>query len=252
MILPVEAGNYDFPEGAKNKVVYLRGARTGSVEDAPDPILYYDFEDGFVLSADGKKLLVWRDESAAIVKLAADQKMDKPLRLAEMEMLVDPKAEWRLLFNDAWRFQRDFFYDPRMHGVDWDAMRAQYGALIDDAVTRWDVNYVIGELIGELNASHSYRGGGDTENADRRGVGLLGVNWTLVDNAGNEVVGRGLPAGQGAYRIDEIVRGAAWDAELRSPLDQPGVDVSEGDYVLAVNGNPVDTSKDPWASFQRS
>jgi tricorn protease len=261
VILPVEAGNYDIPEGAKGKVVYFRGARTGSIEDAPSPILYYDFKereektivgdaDGFVLSADGKKLLVWKDESAAIVKLAADQKMDKPLRFAEMEMLVDPRAEWRLLFNDAWRFQRDFFYDPGMHGVDWDAMRDQYGALIDDAVTRWDVNYVIGELIGELNASHSYRGGGDTEAGERRGVGLLGVNWTLVDGAGNEVEGRGLPTGQGAYRIDEIVRGAAWDAELRSPLAVPGVDVSEGDYVLAVNGNPVDTSKDPWASFQ--
>jgi tricorn protease len=261
VILPVEAGNYDIPEGAKGKVVYFRGARTGSIEDTPSPILYYDFKereektivgdaDGFVLSADGKKLLVWKDESAAIVKLAADQKMDKPLRFAEMEMLVDPRAEWRLLFNDAWRFQRDFFYDPGMHGVDWDAMRDQYGALIDDAVTRWDVNYVIGELIGELNASHSYRGGGDTEAGERRGVGLLGVNWTLVDGAGNEVEGRGLPTGQGAYRIDEIVRGAAWDAELRSPLAVPGVDVSEGDYVLAVNGNPVDTSKDPWASFQ--
>jgi len=261
VILPVEPGNYDIPEGAKGKVVYHRGARTGSVEDAPSPILYYDFEereektivddaDGFALSADGKKLLVWKDESAAIVKLAADQKMDKSLRLAEMEMLVDPRAEWKLLFNDAWRFQRDFFYDPGMHGVDWDEMRAQYGALIDDAVTRWDVNYVIGELIGELNASHSYRGGGDTEAGDRRGVGLLGANWALVDNAGNVVQGRGLPAGQGAYRIDEIIRGASWDAEVRSSLDVPGVDVSEGDYVLAVNGNPVDTSKDPWASFQ--
>ncbi len=261
VILPVEPGNYENPTGAKGKVLYHRQARAGSVEDTPSPVVYYDFDereektvvpdaDGFMLSADGKKLLVWKDESAAIVKLAADQKMDKPLRLAEMELLVDPRAEWRQLFADAWRFERDFFYDPGMHGVDWDAMREQYGALIEDAVTRWDVNYVLGELIGELNSSHSYRGGGDTERADRRGVGLLGVNWALVDNAGTEVAGRGLPAGQGAYRIAEILRGAQWDAEVRSPLDLPGVDVNEGDYVLAVNGIPVDTSKDPWASFQ--
>ena len=261
VILPVEPGNYENPTGAKGKVLYHRQARAGSVEDTPSPVVYYDFEereektvvpdaDGFLLSADGRKLLVWKDESATIVKLAADQKMDKPLRLAEMELLVDPRAEWRQLFADAWRFERDFFYDPGMHGVDWDAMREQYGALIEDAVTRWDVNYVIGELIGELNSSHSYRGGGDTERADRRGVGLLGVNWALVDNAGTEVAGRGLPAGQGAYRIAEILRGAQWDAEVRSPLDLPGVDVNEGDYVLAVNGIPVDTARDPWASFQ--
>ncbi len=263
VILPAEAGNYENPTGAKGKLVYHRLARSGSGEDAPNPIVYYDFEereektivpdaDGYVLSADGKMLLVWKnaDQTAAIVKLAADQKFDKPLRLAEMEVTVDPRAEWRLLFNDAWRFQRDYFYDPGMHGVDWNAMRAQYGALIDDAVTRWDVNYVIGELIGELNASHSYRFGGDAETADRRGVGLLGVNWALVDDAGNEVTGRGLRAGEGAYRIAEIIRGAEWDADVRSPLDQPGLDVHQGDYVLAVNGNPIDTSKDPWASFE--
>ncbi|MEJ2336490.1 MAG: PDZ domain-containing protein, partial [Gemmatimonadales bacterium] len=263
VILPAEAGNYENPSGAKGKLVYHRLARSGSGEDAPNPIVYYDFEereektivpdaDGYVLSADGKMLLVWKnaDQTAAIVKLAADQKFDKPLRLAEMEVTVDPRAEWRLLFNDAWRFQRDYFYDPGMHGVDWNAMRAQYGALIDDAVTRWDVNYVIGELIGELNASHSYRFGGDAETADRRGVGLLGVNWALVDDAGNEVTGRGLRAGEGAYRIAEIIRGAEWDADVRSPLDQPGLDVHQGDYVLAVNGNPIDTSKDPWASFE--
>ncbi|MEE8446971.1 MAG: S41 family peptidase [Gemmatimonadota bacterium] len=261
VILPPEAGNYENPTGVKGKVVYHRQARTGEGEDAKSPVVFYDFKereektvvedaDGYVLSADGKKLLVWKDETAAIVDLKADQKMEKPLRLAEMEMLVDPKAEWGLLFADAWRFQRDFFYDPNMHGVDWDAMREQYGALLEDAVTRWDVNYVIGELIGELSASHSYRGGGDTDEADRRGVGLLGVNWALVDNTGVEVVGRGVPMGQGAYRIQEIIRGAAWDADPRSPLDQPGVDVSEGDYVLAVNGSPLDTDKDPWASFQ--
>ncbi len=96
------------------------------------------------------------------------------------------------------------------------------------------MNWVIGQLIGEVNASHTYVGGGQTERAERRGVGLLGVDWILEN---------------GAWRIARIVRPAAWNVEDRSPLDAPGVDVREGDYVLAVNGIPLDTAKEPYAAF---
>jgi tricorn protease len=97
------------------------------------------------------------------------------------------------------------------------------------------VDFVLGDFIGELNASHTYRGGGDEEQAPTRGVGLLGVDWELAD---------------GAYRIKHVVHGGAWDADARAPFAEPGLGVKEGDYVLAVNGVPLDTSKDPWASFQ--
>jgi tricorn protease len=150
-------------------------------------------------------------------------------------MTVSPREEWRQMFNEVWRTYRDVFYDPGMHGLDWDALRSHYGALLDDAVTRWDVNFVIGELIGEVNASHTYVGGGDTERATVRRVGLLGVDWSLEN---------------GAYRIARIVRGAPWDIEVRSPLAEPGVDVNEGDYVLAVNGRPLDTGAEPFAAFE--
>jgi len=91
------------------------------------------------VTADGKKLLAVKDKTFAIVELKEKQKLDKPLAVAELEMEVDPAAEWRQIFNDAWRFERDFFYDPNMHGVDWKAMRERYGKLLEDAVTRWDV-----------------------------------------------------------------------------------------------------------------
>ncbi len=190
---------------------------------------------GFQVSADGKKVLVASNGRFGIVDLKPGQKIETPLRTSDLAMTVDPVAEWRQIFNDAWRFNRDMFYDPNMHGVDWEAIREQYGRLLDDAVTRWDVNFVLGEMIAELNASHTYRGGGDEETAESRGVGLLGVDWSLEN---------------GAYRIHRIVEGAPFDSEVRSPLRQPGVDVSEGDYLLAVNGTPVDTSRDPWAAFQ--
>jgi tricorn protease len=245
VILPPEAGNYTRLQAVSGKVLYRRLPRTGSGENE-SPIVYWDLgereektvmgdADGFLVTADGKMMLVWNNESFAIVKVAANQKMDKRLRTRELEATIDPRAEWRQLFADVWRLERDYFYDPNMHGVDWTAMREQYGRLIEDAVTRWDVNFVIGELIAELNASHTYRRGGDTESVERRSVGLLGVDWSLEN---------------GAYRIEKIIDGAPWDAEARSPLARPGVDASVGDYVLAVNGVPLDTSKDPWASFQ--
>jgi tricorn protease len=245
VVLPPEAGNYTGLGAVKGKVLYHRRPRTGSGEES-SPIVFWDLEDreektivedadGYGVSANGKKMLVAANSKVAIVDVAPKQKMDKPLATSSMEMVVDPAAEWRQIFNDAWRIERDYFYDPNMHGVDWQAMRERYGALLDDVITRWDLNFIIGELIGEMNTSHSYRGGGDVERGKRRGTGLLGVDWELVDDA---------------YRIASIVTTAPWDAEVRSPLAEPGVDVDEGDWVLAVNGTPIDTSKDPWAAFE--
>jgi tricorn protease len=245
VVLPPKGGNYQGLHAVQGKIVYQRGARSGSGENK-SPLVYYDLTereektilddvDGFVVTRDGKKVGVAANGRWAIVDLKPAQKMDKPLRTAEMEVVVDPRAEWHQMFTDAYRLERDFFYDPNMHGVDWKGLRDRYGKLIDDAVTRWDVNVVLGDFIAELNSSHTYRGGGDEESGPRRGVGMLGVDWKLEN---------------GAYRIGHIVQGGPWDADARSPLKEPGVDVKEGDYVLAVNGVPVDVSKDPWAAFQ--
>ncbi len=138
------------------------------------------------------------------------------------------------MYHEVWRLERDFFYDPNMHGVDWKAVGERYRKLIDSCVTRWDVNFVIGELIAELSASHTYRGGGDTDEAQPKNVGYLGIDWEIAD---------------GAYRIKKIISGAPWDS-LRSPLNDPGIKVKEGDYILAVNGESLRTDQDPWAVFE--
>jgi tricorn protease len=245
IILPPKAGNYDDLAAVKGKLVYRRPPRTGSGDDK-SPVLYYDLAereektilddaDGIEVTADGKKLLAAKSRKFSIVEVKEKQKLDKTLRTAEMQSLVDPRAEWRQMFTDTFRFERDYFYDAGMHGVDWAALGKRYAALIEDAVTRWDVNFVLGEFIAELNASHTYRGGGDEERGLARGVGLLGVDWEVAD---------------GAYRIKRIVRGGPWDLDVRSPLTEPGVRVKEGDYVLAVNGVPLDPARDPWAAFQ--
>jgi len=245
VVLPPKAGIYADLTAIKGKLLYRRPPRAGSGEEK-SPVVFFDLaereektvvEDAnhFEATADGKKLLVVSKDKYAIVEIKPNQKLDKPMSTADMEAPVDPRAEWRQLFADAFRFERDFFYDPGMHGVDWAGLRQRYGKLLEDAVTRWDVDFVLGEFIGELNASHTYHGGGDTEQAPKRTVGMLGVDWELAN---------------GAYRIKRIVRGGPWDAPVRSPLDDPGVVVKEGEYVLAVNGVPLDIKADPWASFE--
>lgn len=246
VILPTKPGRYADLCAVSGKLIYRWQPRTGSDATA-SPLDFYDLEkretkriiddvDGMELAADRTKLLVRKDKIYAIIEPKEGQKLDKKLATGAFEAAVDPVAEWKQIFTDAWRLQRDFFYDPGLHGVDWDAMRERYGKLLADAVTRWDVNYVIGELIAELNSSHTYRSGGDTEKATERGVGYLGCDFVLTN---------------GAYRIAKIVDGAPWDSEVRSPLLQPGItNIQAGDYLLAVNGEPVDTSKDPWAAFQ--
>jgi tricorn protease len=245
VILPPAAGNYGNIAAITGKVIYHRAPSTGS-SDKKKSVVYFDFDkleektivddaDVFQISADEKKIIVAKQNSFSVVDIAPDQKLDKKLPTNQLEMTVVPREEWKQIFTDVWRMQRDFFYDKNMHGVDWDAMKKQYGELIDNAVTRGDVNYIIGELISELNASHTYRGGGDDETPLQRQVGYLGVDWELND---------------GAYKIKRIVNGAVWDTEVRSPLLASGIKVKEGDYILAVNGVLIDVKKDPWSAFE--
>ena len=245
IILPPEAGNMGNLAAADGKIIYMRYPNSGS-DGEDSELMFFDLKEkesktimknvnGYELSADGKKLLVRQGRNLGVVGVGSDQKMDKQLALNKMEMTIDPKAEWQQIFNDTWRFERDFFYDKNMHGVDWVAMRKQYGDMIQYAVTRNDVNFILGELIAELNASHTYNGGGDQETPEHKAVGYLGVDWAKD---------------HGQFKIKTIIRGADWDSEVRSPLDEPGVNVKEGEYILAVNGMALADYTDPWAAFE--
>ena len=245
VILPVKPGNYGRLSAVKGRIIYIAFPNTG-VSDGKSTLKYYDIDkreektiledvNGYVLSEDGKKILVRRLTTYAIIKPDENQKFEKPLRIAEMQMAVEPMAEWKQIFMDAWRLERDYFYDPNMHGVNWNLVKDRYSKMLEGAMTREEVNVVLGEMIGELNASHTYKGGGDEEQEKRAAVGYLGIDWQ--------------PAGK-YYKIKNIVRPAAWDAEVRSPLDISGTDIKEGDFILAVNGIPLTTDEEPFAAFQ--
>ncbi|TKG89611.1 peptidase S41 [Puteibacter caeruleilacunae] len=244
-LFPMKPGRYGQLGAVKGKMIFMQYPRAGAA-NGQSQLKYYDLKareektilndlGGYSLSANKKKMLVGKGRTYAIINVAPNQKMDKKLNLSNLDITVDPKAEWKQIFADAWRIERDFFYDPNMHGVDWEAMKNRYGKLVDDAVTRDDINYVIGELIGELNASHAYRSGGDLEYGSRKSVGYLGINWKFEN---------------GHYRIGKILKGATWDVEARSPLSKPGLKVKEGDYIFAVNGRMLEAGKEPYVAFE--
>jgi tricorn protease len=239
------AGNYAEIAAIDGKLLYRRFPNTGTAGEQP-AIYMYDIEkreekrvmanvNGFRVSHDGKSILIAQGNNFGIIKPNPDQKIEKPLNTAGMEMILNPREEWNQLFNDTWRRYRDFFYDPGMQQVNWNNIRKQYGELMKDAITRWDVLNIQQEMISELSAGHTYVNGGDVESSTNRGHGFLGIDWELSG---------------GAYRIKRIVRPAQWDNEVRSPFDATGISVKEGDYILAVNGKTIDTNIEPYAAFE--
>ena len=244
-ILPLPAGNYGQIASVEGKLVYHRFPNTGA-QGGPPSIYVYDIDKreektlltggtAFAVTRDGKNILVRTSQGFGIVKPNPDQRVDKVLPTADMEMILHPKEEWKQIFNDTWRRYRDFFYDPSMHQVNWNTIRKQYGALVEDAITRWDVQNIQQEMISELSAGHTYAGGGDVELGRNRTHGFLGIDWELANNA---------------YRVKKIIRPGKWDHEVRSPFELSGVNVKEGDYILSVNGRPLDPNIDPYAVFE--
>lgn len=241
--LPVGSGQIDQLGALPGKVIFRWPPRKGS-NNKTSPLSVWDIETrqekqivddvaGYELSADRKKLLLSRGGGWSITNAAEGAGAGKTIGVT-LEMTVNPVAEWRQLFDDAWRIQRDFFYDPFLHMVAWQDMRERYGRMLAACATRYDVNYVLGELLGELNSSHTYRSGGDLDSGPSRAIGYLGCDFDLKD---------------GAYRIAKIIDVAPWDTDVRSPLREPGVKVNAGDFLLAVNGRKLDITQEPYLAF---
>ncbi len=244
-ILSVKAGNIGRLLAFKDKLVYVRYPNTGSGGKTRS-LYFWDLKKdeekkviddiSFVKpTSDGKSMLVKVKGKYGIIKPASGQKIEKPIPTKDMVMSWIPKEEWKQIFMDTWRRHRDFFYDPNMQGVDWEAMRDRYYKLVDDARTRWDINNLQLSLVAELSAGHTYSGGGETERVPYTGGGFLGIDW--------ETAGK-------LYKIKRIVKPAEWDTKVRSPFDKPGVKVKAGDYIHSVNGVSLNTKVDPYAAFE--
>ncbi len=230
--LPVKAGNYWNINPVKDVVYFVYSS---SKSNGPE-LKMYDLEaeketelgdiGSFVISANHKKMLISMQGKRAIIDMPKSKvKPEEFLDTKDMKMLVNLKEEWAQIYNESWRQMRDFFYDPNMHGVNWPAIRDKYKVLLPYVKNRNDLNYIIGEMIGEISVGHAYVLGGDKPNPERIKTGLLGAKVSKDAS--------------GYFKIDEILPGENWTKNGRSPLTEVGVNVNEGDFITAVNGMPT-------------
>ena len=228
--LNAPAGNYGDLSANAEGVFFVAGGDddAGSAElrflglDADDKPEAVATVTGYALSAAGNKLLLRRGDKFAIVDAKPKADFDaNALALSRMELRIEPRCEWRQMFVDGWRILRDWFYDPGMHGEDWNAIRAKYEALLPHVAVRADLDYLLQEIAGEANAGHVYVERGDEPRVERKSGGLLGAELASHES--------------GYVRIARIFPGENWNPMLRSPLTEPGVNVAEGEYILAVD-----------------
>ena len=253
LALPLPAREYRSLQAGDGKLFYLEAHPNefGSRKPTLYTLHAFDMKErkseeylrelrAYWLSGDGKKLLCLGEKNDDYVVIDAEKKPEgspDKLKLGGMEVYVDPRAEWQQMFDEVYRIQRDFFYDPHMHGVDWEAARERYRPFLDHLGHRDDLNYLFAEMMGELVVGHAYVGGGDIPAPDKVACGLLGADYEVAD---------------GHYRILRIYRGLNWHPELRAPLTEPGVQVSEGEYILAVNGETLMADDNIYRLFERT
>jgi len=249
LALPLKPAGYDdLQVGATGQIFYRK--EPGAQHGADTSLNRYDLDkrkedtlaeaiSGFQISSDGKRVLVEAKDAWSICEAADKLDLAKEkLKLDAVQVKIDPIAEWTQIFDEAWRINRDFFYDPGMHGADWKAMRAKYAAFLPDVTTRQDLIRVMQWLFSELSVGHHRMSGGDSP-AETEALpgGLLGADYA-VEN--------------GRYRFKKVYGGLNWTPDLRSPLTEPGVDVKAGEYLLAVEGAELRYPDDLYSPFERT
>ncbi|MBL8517564.1 MAG: PD40 domain-containing protein [Betaproteobacteria bacterium] len=244
--LPVPAAPlWSLQVGAAGQVFFMREA------DGKRALQRFDFKerktetllaevDSFQVSLDGKKVL-WRNKDVWAIGPAGGKTISPTegrLKIDTLEVRVDPRAEWTQIFHEAWRINRDYFYDPGMHGADWPAMKKKYAALLPELGTRSDLFRLIRWMLSELAVGHSYQGPGENFNEVRTVAGgLLGADYEVAN---------------GRYRFKKVHGGLNWNPELRAPLAEPGVEVKAGEYLIAVQGKEVKPPMNLHAAFENT
>jgi len=253
-MLPLPRGNYRNLAAAEGALFYLNKEegdfnRFEFRAIGPRDLFRYNFEDrkeekviagvgSYRLSADGKHIVYKRGSGVGIIPANAKDSSGEEIDLSGLTMKLNPLAEWKQMYYEAWRMERDFYYEPNMHGLDWKKMRDKYSQLLPYLSCRSDLRYLIGELIAELSTSHTYVFGGDyRREAERVNTGMLGTDWKPDSKAGR-------------YRFGKIYRVADWTRRVIPPLAGPGKDIEEGDYLLAVNGRDVTTAENVYSYFE--
>jgi len=190
----------------------------------------------FDLSANGEKMLFRQGPNWFIGStIQPIRPGEGRIRTDELEVYVDPKAEWQQMYRETWRIERDFFYDPNHHGLDLAATAKKYEPYLGSLTHRADLSYLFNEMLGELTIGHLYVQGGDVPDPKRVTGGLLGADYKIEN---------------GRYRFAKVYNGENWNPQLRAPLTQPGVNVQAGDYLLAVGGRNLTANENLYSFFE--
>jgi tricorn protease len=254
--LPIDAANINQLDVRGGRIIYLTqplGLIEGMLNGEKTALRFFDLKtrksslvtedvDGYSLSLDGRRVLIRHEKDYTVLAVKADAAKDaetkKELKLDHLRELVDPHLEWAEMFENAWRLERDLFYSPLMNGADWQGVHDSYRKLLPLAGSREDLNYLIGQMLGEIGNSHTYVGGGDDgDTTPPAHSALLGVDWAL-------------DAASSRYRFATIYPGDNTRSDYRSPLAQPGLNVNPGNYLLAVNGAELQAPADPDSLLQ--
>lgn len=238
---PLKSGEYRNLIAVDGGILYISDGSLHkyTIEDKKDEEVM-DAVSQAVVSADGKMMIYRSGKDFGITKLTASQKSGAgKLNLDDVVMKINPKKEWAQIYTDGWRIFRDYFYVGNMHGVDWKGIKERYSPLVQYVSHRADLDYILGEIISETNTGHSYVDWGDFEKVKRMDTGLLGAELVADQSSGK-------------YRIAKIYAGENWNEARRSPLTEQGVNVKEGDYLLAINGTAVNLSMNPYELLENT
>lgn len=239
MPLPMPARNYDFTLSGPEGIVFI-GERVPNSEgytvhkfelEKKEAKVFASNVRQISVSADGKQVLTQINDSWKVSgSIDETAEKGKPIKL-NLSMKLNRSEEWNQIFEEAWRYEKDYFYDPNMHGRDWNVVYEKYAPLIPFVKHRADLNYILDQVNGEMSVGHSFVGGGDFPEVEKAVAGLLGAN---------------LVAENGRWKISRIFTTESWNPGLTSPLDRPGIRVKEGDYLVGVNGKELTAADDPY------
>ena len=233
--LPLSSGNYRIIGAVEEGVLYASAnkiMRYNIKEEKTEEIL--DNTGYGILAADGKSFIYRRGNDWGVAKNQTGQTAGTgTINLDNLNMKIDPRAEWNQIYADAFRIFRDYFYVNNLHGVDWEAIRESYGALIPYLPSRFDLDYILNEIVSETNTGHAYVDWGDISRIERINGGLLGAELEADLSAGR-------------YKIRKIYPGENWNESRRSPLTESGINIKEGDYIIRINGQELTTAQNPY------
>ena len=253
--LPIRAANYVQLDAGKTGILFLSEVVDVPRFDDPPSFTVSKFDlstrktepflagvSAFVVSANGEKVLFRQGPPPAgpwviAASAAAPKSGEGALNLANMEVYVDPRAEWQQMYHEVWRIERDFLYDPNHHGLNIPAAEKKYSVYLAGVGGRGDLNHLFEEMLGEITIGHMFVGGGDVPQPPQVKGGLLGADYKLES---------------GRYRFARIYNGENWNPDLRAPLTQPGVDVKVGEYLLEVNGRDVRAPTEVYSFFEET